>query len=80
MDRCMRNQCGEADPIGLQVLGGVVGEELQVEVVELSEATLEDGRRLDAQFANLGGWIASALVKLNDLDLKFLPDDAPEDR
>lgn len=48
-------------------------------VVELSETTLEDGRLLDAQFANLGGWIAAALVKLNDLDLAFLPDDAPDD-
>jgi len=42
---------------------------------ELDEATLQDGARLDALFAHLGGWIAAALVKLNDLPLTFIADD-----
>lgn len=48
-------------------------------VVELSEPTLEDGASLDTHFSTLGGWVAAALVKLNDLPLRHLPDDAPED-
>jgi hypothetical protein len=48
-------------------------------VCELDEATLEDGGHLDAHFAQLGGWIASSLVKLNDLHLTFVPDEASED-
>ncbi len=46
---------------------------------ELDEATLEDGSRLDTHFAQLGGWIAASLVKLNDVPLSFIPDDIAED-
>jgi len=42
---------------------------------ELDEATLEDSTRIDTEFAALGGWIASALVRLGDLDLPHLPDE-----
>lgn len=46
---------------------------------ELDEETLADGTALDAHFAELGGWIASSLVKLNDLELTYLPAEVPED-
>ena len=36
---------------------------------ELDETTLEDGAAMDDHFASLGGWIASALVRLGDLRL-----------
>jgi hypothetical protein len=39
----------------------------------LSEAVLGNGAALEADFSALGGWIASALVKLGDLRLDFLP-------
>ncbi len=45
---------------------------------ELDEATLADGSALDADFAAIGGWIATALVRLGDLPLDFLPPDPPE--
>jgi len=45
---------------------------------ELDEATLKDGSTMDTHFAAMGGWIASTLVKLGDLQLEFLPPD-PED-
>ena len=45
---------------------------------ELDEATLKDGSTMDTHFAAMGGWIASTLVKLGDLQLQFLPPD-PED-
>ena len=38
---------------------------------ELDEAGLADGSQLDRHFNTLGGWIASMLVKLNDLDLRY---------
>ena len=37
---------------------------------ELDEATLTDGSMLDEHFAAMGGWIASTLVRLGDLDLR----------
>ena len=37
---------------------------------ELDEAGLADGSALDRHFNALGGWIASLLVKLDDLDLR----------
>jgi len=42
-------------------------------VYELDEAVLVDGSALDEHFNALGGWVASTLVKLGDLDLKFGP-------
>jgi hypothetical protein len=41
----------------------------------LDEETLSDGSALDEDFAALGGWIASTLVKLGDLKLAYLPPD-----
>jgi hypothetical protein len=40
---------------------------------ELDEATLADGSILDDHFSSMGGWIASTLVRLGDLQLDFLP-------
>ncbi|MEL6892600.1 MAG: hypothetical protein AAFP84_13450 [Actinomycetota bacterium] len=42
---------------------------------ELAEAAIADGTStvLDDDFGALGGWIASTLVRLGDLDLVFLP-------
>lgn len=42
---------------------------------ELAEETVADGTSelLDEHFGALGGWIASTLVKLGDLQLAFLP-------
>lgn len=47
---------------------------------ELAEETLADGasKLLDEHFGTLGSWIATALVKLGDLRLTFLPADEPE--
>ena len=44
---------------------------------ELAEETLADGasKLLDEHFGALGSWIATALVKLGDLRLNFLPAD-----
>lgn len=42
-------------------------------VYELDESALADGSVLDEDFNALGGWIASTLVKLGDLDLTFGP-------
>jgi hypothetical protein len=42
-------------------------------VYELDERALDDGSALDADFNTLGGWIASLLVKLGDLDLVYRP-------
>lgn len=42
-------------------------------VYELDERALDDGSALDADFNTLGGWIASLLVKLGDLDLVYGP-------
>lgn len=44
---------------------------------ELDESGLADGSELDKHFNALGGWIASRLVALGDLDLRYLP---PTDR
>jgi hypothetical protein len=43
--------------------------------VPLDEGTLADGSALDDQFGHMGGWVASTLVRLGDLDLTFLPPD-----
>jgi hypothetical protein len=41
----------------------------------LDDAALKDGSALDEHFAAMGGWIASTLVRLGDLELTFLPAD-----
>ena len=46
---------------------------------ELDEATLEDSALIDVSFNALGGWLAAALVRLNDLDLEYLPDTVADD-
>jgi hypothetical protein len=46
--------------------------------ITLEEGTLADGSVLDEQFKSIGGWVASTLVRLGDLRLKFLPPD-PDD-
>lgn len=46
---------------------------------ELDEAALEDSALIDIGFGPLGGWIAAALVRLNDLPLRHLPADTPDD-
>ena len=43
----------------------------------LEEDTLADGSVLDDHFGAMGGWIASMLVRLGDLDLAYLPPDLP---
>lgn len=40
---------------------------------ELDESGLSDGAELDKHFNALGGWIASMLVRLGDLDLRYKP-------
>ena len=40
---------------------------------ELDEACLSDGAELDKHFNALGGWIASMLVRLGDLELRYKP-------
>lgn len=45
---------------------------------ELDEECLADGSILDDHFNAMGGWIASTLVRLGDIDLEFLPsEDGP---
>ena len=46
--------------------------------ITLAESVLEDPTKLDNQVGALGGWVASTLVRLADLDLKFLGPD-PKD-
>ena len=48
-------------------------------VYELEDETLADGasKLLDEHFGTLGAWIATALVKLGDVRLVFLPADEP---
>lgn len=46
---------------------------------ELSQDTLADPQRMDSHLAPLGGWVAAALVKLNDLELGFLPGEGLDD-
>lgn len=41
--------------------------------LKLGETLLEEPNRLEDQLRPLGGWVASALVRLADLDLPFLP-------
>jgi len=43
----------------------------------MSEEILTDASSLESDFGSLGGWIASALVKLADLKLEFRPPEEP---
>jgi hypothetical protein len=45
-------------------------------VYSLNESVLADSATIEADLGALGGWVASALVKLGDLKLEFRP---PED-
>jgi len=63
------------DPLGTAVHGVDASYE---GTYDLDEATLNDPARLDDQFGAMGGWIASTLVRLGDLDLDFLPPDEQE--
>ena len=47
-------------------------------IARLATDVLEDTRRLDAHFGPLGGWVASSLVRLADLDLAFVPPELEE--
>ena len=68
-----------------QVLGHDLGTgEFAIEVsyegvVPLEEAALADGSILDERFGAMGGWVASTLVRLGDLQLEFLPPDEGDD-
>lgn len=41
--------------------------------IRLEDALLDDPAKLDGQIAGLARWVASALVRLADLELAFLP-------
>lgn len=45
--------------------------------VELDDDILADGSAIDGQLASVGGWIASTLVRLGDLEVRYHP---PYDR
>ena len=47
-------------------------------VIPLDEHTLADGSALDEQFKDIGGWVASTLVRLGDLKFAFLPPEPDE--
>lgn len=58
--------------------------ELAIEVsyegtIPLAESTLVDGSVLDDQLAAMGGWVASTLVRLGDLNFTYLPSEPQED-
>lgn len=46
--------------------------------VELPETVLDDLGELEASFAGFGSWVASALVRLGDLQLAFTPPEGAE--
>jgi hypothetical protein len=48
--------------------------------IPLEESTLADGSALDDQFGGMGGWVASTLVRLGDLEFSFLPPDPDDGR
>ena len=48
--------------------------------VRLEEPLLDDPTKLDGQVVGLARWVASALVRLADLDLAFLPPDEDSHR
>lgn len=58
--------------------GDLEPEEYAIEVsyegsYDVEEEVLADGSVLDSHFAAMGGWIASTLVRLGDVELDFLP-------
>jgi hypothetical protein len=48
--------------------------------IRLEEPLLDDPTKLDGQVTGLARWVASALVRLADLELAFLPPDEDADR
>jgi hypothetical protein len=48
-------------------------------VYEFDEETLADGTTLDKHFSAMGGWISSTLVRLGDLNFRYLPPDEESD-
>ncbi len=46
--------------------------------IPLNEDILADGSMLDEQFKEIGGWVASTLVRLGDLKFEFLPAEPDE--
>lgn len=71
-------EIGHPDPDMLPVPGAEYAFEITYEgLYELAEETVADGTStlLDDHFGALGGWIASTLVKLGDLQLAFLDAD-----
>lgn len=48
--------------------------------LRLEDSLLEDPGRLDEQVSALARWVASALVRLTDLDLHFLPPEEDAER
>ncbi|MHB1987624.1 MAG: hypothetical protein ACYCSF_06535 [Acidimicrobiales bacterium] len=48
--------------------------------VRLEDSFLEDPAKLDEHIAALARWVASALVRLTDLDLEFLPPEEEVDQ
>lgn len=48
--------------------------------LRLDDALLEDPSKLDDQIAGLARWVASALVRLADLDLPFRPPEEEDSR
>ena len=46
--------------------------------IPLNEPILADGSMLDEQFKEIGGWVASTLVRLGDLKFEFLPPEQEE--
>ncbi|MEM9749306.1 MAG: hypothetical protein AAF945_21675, partial [Actinomycetota bacterium] len=67
-------EIGHPDPDELPVPPPEYAFEITYEgLYELAEETVADGTStlLDDHFGALGGWIASTLVKLGDLDLRF---------
>lgn len=41
--------------------------------LELDDDILADGSAIDGQLSSMGGWIASTLVRLGDLDVRYHP-------
>jgi hypothetical protein len=72
-----------ASPVVERVLGGaddtlgVAVETTYEGTLRLDEAALENPSTLAAPLGDLARWVASVLVRLADLDLRYVPPDAP---
>jgi hypothetical protein len=72
-------------PVVEQVYGpGGVGPRFAIETAyqgtfRLDETAMDDSSTLAGPMGALGRWVASVLVRLGDLDLAYLPVDAPPD-